>query len=370
MLAAVALVSSAGHSDASFNNPDPIPGNIRFAGIDADVSGNTSTHVATYESARYVHPGQTFTIDFVVDEIDPSDGVTGFDAKLSYTTSLQVLSIDTGSLVFAAPGTGTPFYFNDPLPDTDGEFKFAIQDLGGPAESGEGVLARITLKCNSANTAVLSVDDISSSGDTQPSIYDQNVNAINIFNEGSATILCGTSPTPTTPFPTCSPLPGHSDCDGVPDASDNCPFIANSQENDDGDTLGDVCDNCPSWTNQTQVTPIWPIPSSDRDCDGFPDYLNSGSPLVRAGEAFVGTAINRQCALDTIRNNENPDRWPVDMDDNRIVSGPDLLAFGPVFGAISPNPPYVERFDINSDGRISGPDLLKFGPFFALSCSN
>ncbi len=36
------------------------------------------------------------------------------------------------------------------------------------------------------------------------------------------------------------------DDDGVPDASDNCPLLANaSQEDTDGDHVGDVCDDTP-----------------------------------------------------------------------------------------------------------------------------
>jgi hypothetical protein len=51
------------------------------------------------------------------------------------------------------------------------------------------------------------------------------------------------------------------------------------------------------------------------------------------------------------------------------VTGPDLLAFGPVFGSFSPGLPYNVRFDLNGSGGITGPDLLKFGPFFGLSCT-
>jgi hypothetical protein len=77
-----------------------------------------------------------------------------------------------------------------------------------------------------------------------------------------------------------------------------------------------------------------------------------------------------QCALNGTPNNESPpDAWPVDFNDSRNVTGPDLLAYGPVFGSFSPGPPYDVRFDLNGSGGITGPDLLKFGPFFGLSCT-
>ena len=46
---------------------------------------------------------------------------------------------------------------------------------------------------------------------------------------------------------------GDADGDGVADASDNCPLVANpAQEDFDGDRSGDACDNCPATFNPTQ----------------------------------------------------------------------------------------------------------------------
>jgi hypothetical protein len=139
----------------------------------------------------------------------------------------------------------------------------------------------------------------------------------------------------------------------------------------DGDGLGEPCDNCPSWFNPGQTLPVWQVPVADSDCDGFPDSSPTGPPLVRAAEAFIGTLPTQQCAATSTANDEAlPDMWPVDLNDSRSVTGPDLLAFSPVFGGGTPEgPPYNERFDLHPDGRITGPDLLKFGPFFGQSCT-
>lgn len=48
-----------------------------------------------------------------------------------------------------------------------------------------------------------------------------------------------------------------SDGDGVPDASDNCPFVPNPGQSDaDTDGYGDACDNCPMVSNPNQAITI------------------------------------------------------------------------------------------------------------------
>lgn len=64
-----------------------------------------------------------------------------------------------------------------------------------------------------------------------------------------------------------------SDGDGVPNASDNCPEVKNSNQSDvDHDGVGDVCDNCPNHANADQADP-------DNDhlgsaCDNCPNHYN------------------------------------------------------------------------------------------------
>lgn len=57
-----------------------------------------------------------------------------------------------------------------------------------------------------------------------------------------------------------------TDMDGVPDSNDNCPFIANNDQNDtDSDNVGNVCDNCINVSNTDQ---------NDADDDGFGDLCD------------------------------------------------------------------------------------------------
>jgi hypothetical protein len=68
----------------------------------------------------------------------------------------------------------------------------------------------------------------------------------------------------------CGDVPGDRDHDGVPDGADNCPFVANhDQEDADHDSIGDACDGC-----------SLPDPSgTDLDYDGVGDRCE-GPPAV------------------------------------------------------------------------------------------
>jgi hypothetical protein len=175
--------------------------------------------------------------------------------------------------------------------------------------------------------------------------------------------------------------PPDGDGDGVPDASDNCPSVANStQDNNDGDTLGDacdncptmtnqnqadvdadmvgdVCDNCPNWSNAGQTLPPWVVPASDPDCDGF----------NTTRETSMGTLTMQQCPANPGANNEDPDAWPPDFDDNRTVNVIDVLAIKPFFGSMVP--PTPERYNLVSGSDINVLDVLAVKPYFNLSCT-
>src|SRR5688572_19079648 len=66
-----------------------------------------------------------------------------------------------------------------------------------------------------------------------------------------------------------------ADADGVTDASDNCPSVANAmQYNEDGDAFGDACDACPPHAD-----------NSDDDGDGVGNLCDPNP--AAAGEQIV-----------------------------------------------------------------------------------
>jgi hypothetical protein len=95
-----------------------------------------------------------------------------------------------------------------------------------------------------------------------------------------------------------------------------------------------------------------PDPDLDTDADGFTD----------TEEAFMGTDPARACPNSATPNDEDPDAWPPDFNDDRMVDVYDLLgapaSFRNSFGASDPDPPYYGRYDLSMNGTIDVLDLL------------
>jgi hypothetical protein len=139
----------------------------------------------------------------------------------------------------------------------------------------------------------------------------------------------------------------------------------------DGDGVKNAHDTCPNWANASQALPNWPIPSGDADCDGFPGTVGVANV---APETTVGTSPTAHCSATGVANDEpDPDAWPMDFNDNRIVNGQDVAKFAPAYNkSVSAGPfgglPGV-RFDYTGNNIINGQDVAKFSPFYNKACT-
>jgi hypothetical protein len=81
--------------------------------------------------------------------------------------------------------------------------------------------------------------------------FDPNTPAAQPVGEPDAALAVSADAAVINPLP---PLPGDRDGDGVPDATDNCPDLANAGQGDeDADLVGNACDNCPHVANANQA---------------------------------------------------------------------------------------------------------------------
>ena len=95
------------------------------------------------------------------------------------------------------------------------------------------------------------------------------------------------------------------DGDGDGDVCDNCASVPNSdQANNDSDSLGDSCDNCDNATNENQ---------SDTDTDGFGDACDNCADISNSNQADADTD-NVGDVCDNCPSNANTNQADIDSD--------------------------------------------------------
>jgi Thrombospondin type 3 repeat len=127
---------------------------------------------------------------------------------------------------------------------------------------------------------------------------------------------------------------------------------------DSGSCASAVPPNCATrhsqWTGANH-----PALQMDTDHDYFSDAI----------ETYLGTDPTKSCAQVATANNEAPlDNWPLDLNDDRLSGGADVVSFGPVFNksvaAVGP------RRDFNVDGLVGGADVLSYSQAFSKRCGS
>jgi hypothetical protein len=256
------------------------PSTVDRVAIDTNIASNGATAIGSLQSCVVVpSTGLTTQIDVVVGPVGiPADRpIIGVGFDLSYDPSIVrvnaenhnfLLTANTGSSIFAAGDETLGF------PDTDGLYNESTVDVGAlpaSAETGPGVISRITLEAVGIGITTLSLSSVGLLDDQSETIpIDSLVNATLVVGTGSCTdtdgdgIVDTVDLCPSTALGAavdangCSQNQVDPDGDGICSAGapsggptgctgvDNCPNVNNPGQADaDGDGAGDSCDLCP-----------------------------------------------------------------------------------------------------------------------------
>ncbi len=319
-LAVTAVVVIQFWSGASGSQP-AFAGTVAAVSLDATSDeANTATSVGTIDGCRTLTSGETAVLDLVIQDVS---GLSGFQVDLAYDPAiLRVITLTALMEVdydFLLASTGPSVIdLGDSLPDDgSGVFRLGAAQFPAGAASGSGVLARLRVEAIGSGLASIDLTNPKLSDSTGTPIQPSDASNVYAGPTNSAAIAVDGS---------C----GDFDGDGVPDASDNCPAIANAGQGDwNSDGLGDACQN------------------SDAD------------PAMDDLEVWVGTDPTASCALTPDFNDEPTDGTPYDNNDDQKVTLSDALRYAPWFNSRPGDANWNQRYDISMDSRVSLSDVLR-----------
>ena len=357
LLAVISLVVWLGPT-ASDN---PAEANHQVAiGLDLDTSGNSALALSgSFQACRVLTPGQIVDVDLYVTGL--SD-IASFESYIKYDTTKIAITKPGASnqnnnsrflLQQAQPTPPGNSFTNtsEALPDTANP---GIYRLGGydqvvipgvqdpypytnPPQHADGVLVRLQIQAqpNASGFGLMQITPftqgpgtvgttiVSSTGAVVGDGADADTFVDNASNAGVVVAPSGGSCT-------------DSDLDGVPDANDNCPAVANpDQANFDGDSMGDACDpdddndglldvNEPaSCTGNPQPSPHPGRLDPDCDDDGVSDGNldpDGFGPIVAGPDNCVSVANTNQTNTD---GDSMGDACDPDDDNDTVLDGAD-----------------------------------------------
>ncbi len=325
----LATVLGSGGSQASHSSAT-----VGQLAIDTNISnpvpiGNTATGIGPLESCAVIPTvGGTAQVDVVVGPvgIPAARPLISMGWDILYNPSVVSITAENHNFFLNANAGSNLFAAGDEtlgFPDADGTFNEGTLDTGplpGSAETGVGVLSRITIFAVGAGSTGLTL--------TQYGLVDTQNETIPILNVVNATIivgagscadadadgvvdsldLCpGTISGQAVDLNGCSNAQVDPDSDGIcsptaPSAGpsgctglDNCPAAANATQTDtDGDGRGNACDLCPGTAPAAAVDSNGCSDAQvDGDGDGIcnPGALSTG-PSVCTGSDNCPAAAN------------------------------------------------------------------------------
>ena len=134
--------------------------------VDLKTDGNTATSLGNSDNCISIGMGDTFTIDLTVEDVTT---LSAWEVYFVYDRSIiEIVDRELRMFLVAEEGS-RPLNASESLPDRDNLFRVAEADLSTPpkAESGSGVLARLTLLAKSKGRTFAGVPslDLNDDGD-------------------------------------------------------------------------------------------------------------------------------------------------------------------------------------------------------------
>ncbi|HLA39195.1 MAG TPA: thrombospondin type 3 repeat-containing protein, partial [Candidatus Glassbacteria bacterium] len=295
-----------------------------FDGTDASYSLISSTYKAS--GSNSLRLGSAFTDQYFVIERDilvSGTSSLNFKTRMSAICSSQKalaqISVDDGQSwidVFTQAGTGTPV---SQLSDCLVESGFTSRSVSLASYAGRVVKVRFLLTwlsggiwSSTSSTVGFFVDDITvTNAQELTNISTSQLGNVSGFNFNPASVgnymlqvqyfgWTGFAGGAWGPALSVVAVVGSTDTDGdgVPDASDNCPNDANTDQlNTDGDAAGNVCDTDDdndgmpdSFETTYGLNPLVNDAAADNDGDGvsnLAEYTNGSNPVVNEAAVLL-----------------------------------------------------------------------------------
>lgn len=184
---------------------------ITQVAVDMDPTGNTSSSLGPTDACNteVLSIGDLVTVDIVVRGVpayDPQSdtgGLAGVSMNVLYDPSvISIVRFDGNFMLYSANGNPGPISEDDL--GNQGNFRFDMIE-GNSLESGDGVVARLTLKIVGAPQSSLELFDLVRAGSTDPGFLDGGINYLPIDSIQGGTVRVGDTCQNPMPTPTLQP---------------------------------------------------------------------------------------------------------------------------------------------------------------------
>lgn len=198
-----------------------------FLAVDPNPEGSQPTSPGPIDPCVQVSVGSTFDVDI---QIRAVVNLQSWEAYFTYDTAALEITARNVKLFQAADPASSILDGSEPLPDDglNGGYQLAASDIGFSADSGSGVLARVTMRAKAPGLMTASLPQIDRNGDGTPELgvilEDNAGNKIGDLNgdgffDGTAysALIAIDVPCPaSTPVPSPPPLPWDPPPTGTP----------------------------------------------------------------------------------------------------------------------------------------------------------